>query len=148
MCLPVDILPTVGQKHGGLAELAAAHLNGALAAVVVQHQLGRVDKVAITFHEVGHGHVAVRSVALRLGGLRIPVQLGGVAQAAQRTQKRDVQMGVAGGQDVGDHQSAGVDEGVAWDAFFSLQLHHGVEGRTRRFAPETLPQIITHQFQG
>ncbi len=83
---PVNILPAIGQKHGGLGELGAAHLDGALAAVVVQHQLGRVDEVAVAFHEIGHRHVAVRGVALGLGGLGVPVQLGRIAQAAQRTQ--------------------------------------------------------------
>ncbi len=56
-------------------------------------------------------------------------------------------MRIAGGQNIGDHQRPRVDEGVARDAFFRLQLHHGVERRARRLAPDALPQRVTHQFE-
>ena len=130
-----------------MRQLGAIHFDGALAAVVVQHQFGLVHEVAIAFHEVGQGHVAVRSLALGPGDAGVPAQFGVVGQAAQGAQERVVQVGVAGGEDVGDDQGTCVDKRVARNAFFSLQLHHGVERRTGRLAAHALPQVIAHGLE-
>jgi hypothetical protein len=50
-------------------------------------------------------------------------------------------------QGVGDDEGAGVDQGVARDALFALELDDRVERRTRGLAPDALPQRVTQAPQ-
>lgn len=50
---------------------------------------------------------------------------------------------MAGQNDIGDGYGAGIDEGVARNAGFLLELDDGIEGRTRWLATHSLPQLLT-----
>ena len=116
LSLPANIQAAVGQKHRGLRQLSAAHLYRALTAIVIQHQVWLIYKIAVALHKVSHRHIAVGGFTLGFGGLHVPIQIRAIAQAAQRPQERDVQMRKAGGEHIGNHQRPSVDEGIARNA--------------------------------
>jgi hypothetical protein len=122
--------PAMHQIAPGHGELAAGHGDGALMEIDAERQLRRMLDVAEGLHVVGQRDIAE---AGRLLGARHRlvdddrVVIGEIAHEAQQFADRDARL-MAGEVDVGDDQRAGIDEGIARNALFALELDDRVEG--------------------
>ncbi len=75
--------------------------------------------------------------------MRDRLVVGKIAHEAQQFADRLARR-VAGHDDIGDGDRAGIDEGIARNAVLVLELDDGVEGRAGRLAADTLPEPLAH----
>ena len=135
------------KRHERMREVLAAHLQRADSAVELQHIVHVVMQIAVMLQQIGDRSVQIAATQLRLRHLLREVDVlvaGDGAHEAQEELLRVLQMRE---NNVGSHQSAGVDERVARLAMLVLQLHERVERRPRRLLSDACPQILAQDAQ-
>ena len=135
------------ERHERMREVLAAHLQRADSAVELQHIVHVVMQIAVMLQQIGDRSVQIAATQLRLRHLLREVDVlvaGDGAHEAQEELLRVLQMRE---NNVGSHQSAGVDERVARLAMLVLQLHKRVERRPRRLLSDARPQILAQDAQ-
>jgi len=101
-----------------------------------------VVESAVVGEQVGQGGVAVPVAALAEGDFGVEVDAGVAAFRAQEVAQGATGVAGQGQQPVGDDQRPGVDEGIAGDPVFALQLGQRVEGCAGGFLAHAGPQGV------
>ena len=115
--------PVGGQKQKLLRQLPTTHFNRAEVEVEIEHGVDIVADIAISFHQVDHGGVFESRRLLRLRHPPTIIDRLIAADPPGKIQKLLLGLVQAADQDVADHQSAGIDEGVARHPLVILQLY-------------------------
>ena len=134
----------IGEEAAGQRQLPAAHGDGAMVEIDAQRQFRRVVEIAEGFHVVGQREIAIAGGAFGGGDLAVDddgLVVGEELDEAQDLADRLARL-VAGEQDVGDDDGAGIDERIARNAVLVLELDDRVERIARWLAPDPLPQRV------
>ena len=134
----------MGEKAPGHGELPARHGDRAMMEVDAEREIDRVLEHAERLHVVGERGVA-KAGALLGGRDRLVDRdrriVGEEPHEAQDLAQRLARL-VAGEDQVGDGNGAGIDEGIARDAALAFELDDGVERAARRLAADAPPQPV------
>ncbi len=131
----------IGEEKAGAGQLHAAHGNGALVEIGAQHMLGRVIELAEGAHEIGERHIAETGGGLGLRDIAVNDDLVVIGEIAQEAQDFADQLlrRMAGEDEIGNGDGAGIDEGIARFALLGLELDDGIEGGARGLATDAPP---------
>ena len=135
-------VPLVRKEQERLGQLNAAHFQGAVMEVVLQHGRHVVVEITEGFHQPRDSRVTGGVFKLRACHHRIIGNIVNARELANNLQHSLTRCAEAALQHIADHQRPGIDKGISRFTLFNLELKQRVKRLAGRIFTDTLPDLF------